>query len=785
MKKWRMTGLFLPALAVLVTAFAGCESPKTFAPDVEMTMGIPLLAENMVIGNEILKADSVRVNPKDSTQMQIYFAKDNLHLRNDGYIGQDRLDILQQERQTSSYEVGLIQVDDVPPEGSGEIMLTEVVPGLSSIPPGSGTVPFAGTTLPLRKDTASFRTFRSATFSDVSVVGLNRLRMSFANRSPFLMENVTIYLSTTGATNPDGTPVEDDLLIAPVVFPSVTAGDSLTSDPIALANVSVPGVFYTMFELDVATGNIPSDEIPDSYVRVVTDLTALEVTDAETQLPSQRFVKTREIGFASTDLDLYRVILADQGLSYVNVYEFNISNTLPTTVQVHYQLPNFLHIPKAPEGDVWSLVPDNTDNYSAGAISAGPDQTLQIRFLLDGARFESTTSFALDKLTITFEVDVQSSGDEFVQVNENDGVELESFISQLAIERVEGRVPDGKPIEVQIEPFEMNVEEASLPAGLSGLQATNIDVAMDIATAGFTATMYADLNMRVYNTETMQLAAFYEREISEDIGLSSVMSYRLTKDSTGAQNNSPLDIINATLDNMFGSGSSTIELEGLVSVTGTVTLIRDTSRIHIPEISVTSPMKFQVPPAMTFDAKSETDDGFNPGLSESVKNDFIPRTVRATLFGELTNYFPSGGTLVMFASPDPLFTRLRSEYPAENQDDLLTIPDVIPANVPYGDEFTATQVGAVFKLFTVELPIPTLLPNGTVDPDNPGVLDTPLQVVLDDELALFEYENLYLLPRIQLVQDGTTEIALGANDRLELSLMMFLTARTNVVEDTP
>ncbi len=785
MKQWHATGFASALLGVLLSALAGCESPNTFAPDLEMTMGIPLLAEEVQVGERILKADSVRVVPEDSSRMEIFFAQEDVQVRNDGYIGQDRLDIAPQDRQTSSYEVGLIEIGDVPPENSEPIYFEDVVPGLGSIPPGQTAIPFGGTDVPVSSEELAFDNFQSATFSDESTTGLNRLRLSVANRSPFMLQDVVVYISSTGATNPDGSPVQDDLLIDPVTFTSVAAGDSATSAPVALANLTIPGTIHMMYEMSIAAGTIPTAEIPGSYVRLTTDITALEVIEATAQLPQQDFERTREIEFTSAELDLHLVTLADLGLDYVNIYDFTLSNTLPVNVSIHYQLPNFLHIPKAPTGDVASLIPDNTDNYSRGTIFAAPNQTLNIKFLLDQARFESTTGFALDEISITFNVNIEGSGDQFVQIEQDNGIELISEISQLSIKRVEGAVPPAKPIEVEIEPFELSVDESGLPAGLSGLHATDMAVGMDIQTEGFTSTMYTDLKMRVFDYETMTQSAFYERELSVEIELGTEMRYRVTKDSLGAQSNSPIDIINATLDNMFDAGQSTINLEGFVRVTGVVTLIRDESRIQIPRMSIRAPMRFELPAAITFDAKSETDEAFNPGLSDEVRNDFIPRTQRATIFAEIENHFPSAGTLVMYASPDPYFTKLRQQYPADNQDDVSTIPDRIPATAQFSNEAASVAEGAVFELFTVELPEPTLLADGSVDPENPGITTDPVEVQLDDELALFGYDNIYLLPRIQLRYDSSPVIHLRPDDHLKLSLMMFLTAQTNEVEDTP
>jgi len=785
MKRSQATGFLTAALGIAVLALAGCESPNTFAPDVEMTMGIPLLDERIEIGERVLKADSVRLSPDDPTQMQIYFEQTNVEIRDDGYIGQDRLDVAPQDRQTSSYEVGLIEIDDIPPESSDPIYLTETFPALNNIPVGVDSVPFSGNVVPMRSQDLTFEKFETATFSDQAGPGLNRLRISFANRSPLHFSDVSIYLSSTGNTNTDGSPVMDDLLIDPVTFLAVAPAESLISDPEPLANITIPGTIYLMYEMTADAGNIPSDKIPGAYIRLVTDITGLEVTSAKAAVPPQDFSKTREIEFASTELDLYKVVLADMGVDYQNVYEFNLTNTLPTNVDIHYQLPNFLHIPKAPAGDVATLEPDNTDNYSSGTIHAAPNQTLQIKFLLDGATFESQTSFALDKVSITFTVNIRGSDGNYVQIDQNDGLELESFINQLAIARVEGRVPDDKPIEQPIAPFDMDIDEDRLPAGLSGLKVTNIAVEMDVNTQAFTSTFYTDMKMRVNEPVSGTQTAFYEREISEQLTLNKSVHYRLSKDSIGTQGNSPVDIINATLDNLFDSGESTINVEGSLTVTGEVTLVRDSSRVQIPDMTLLAGMQFEVPASITFDAKSETNNGYNPGLSDEVRNDFIPRTVKATMFAEIENHFPSGGTLVMFASPDPLFKKLRREYPAENQDDVLTMPDKIPGSVDYGDEVAAIRDSAVFKLFTISLPEPTLLPDGSVDPANPGRNTDPIEVLLDDELPVFEYENLYLLPRIQLRHDGPTVVQFRPSDHLKVSLMMFLTAQSNEVEDTP
>ena len=157
------------------------------------------------------------------------------------------------------------------------------------------------------------------------------------------------------------------------------------------------------------------------------------------------------------------------------------------------------------------------------------------------------------------------------------------------------------------------------------------------------------------------------------------------QDSLDAFGNSPVDIINAALNNLFANGQTKVEVSGNVNIRGEIILVRDSSRVDVKDVRVESPLKFTVP-QLTFDAKAETEEGFEIDIDESVRNDLVPRARSATLVADVENHFPMGAALVVFASPDPLFSSLRTLYPASAKTPVAQIPDTL--RIPQGGPVT-------------------------------------------------------------------------------------------------
>ena len=767
---------------VLLVALSGCDTPATLNPDIQMTISMPLMDERMAIGEEIAKADSIRLNPSDETQFQINMREENLELDSNGDVGTDRLNIDAQEPQTVSSKVGLIDVDDVPPETTPRVMFAELMPSLEALSaPYPPTLPVDAATAPKSIEEVNYDNFRYATFSDQTSTTLNKLRMSIANQSPFTLGPVTVYFSSTGDTSATGEVLNQ--VIPPVVFDTVAPYDSISATDVDLAATTVYGHMYIVTEVTNQAGTISPvpdgtgarSDIKESYLTITTDISALEVQSAEAKIPNQDFENDRVIDFDSPKLNLYNASLTDLGIPGINKLTLEIRNTLPVDVNLHYELPDFA-IPETPVQGASFVTPTTPGNYASAALDIPANQLTTIEFELDNAVMQKPGGGLIDELGINLHTSVIGTGDEFAVLVDTDSISVRAYVHTLAIERVDGRVPDGQPITVDIDSFELEIDEADMPEGLSGMQASDISVDMQIVTHNVAATVDAMLDMTVYEPGNQTPKANYTRNYNISIGDGTVIQYIATQDSQGVHGNFPTDIINATLDNLFSEQSARIVVGGQVTVTGDVTLVRNQSRMEIPYVSVTSPLKFIVPGGLTFDAYAAEEEAEDLNMDQSTKDDMIPRAEQATLFVEMENHFPIGGVLVLYASSDPYFTRLRTDYPADDRDDISTIPAMMPATADIANEAQSVQENAIFELFRVPLPEPTRLADGSVDHDNPGVNEQPIEISLDDEMQLFAYENLYLLPRVQLNQSGDQLIQLRPDDYLQVSAMMFLTA---------
>ena len=743
-------------LAVVAAwAIAGCEMPSTLSPSVEIATNLPLLEERVEIGEEI-DSSAADIRSTIDDKLQIHLVEEEIDLGGNGSVGSDRFTVDDQAAEVTGATVGLISVDDVPPETTPAVTIASVAPGLVGQFPAGSTIPFLpGTSLPTSVETVTFETIDSVTFSDAESPTLNRVVVSFANNTPLTMGPVSVYLSNNPDTTSGGDVIDP---YAQVVLDAVPSGQSQEAPPIILSGVTVASPTYVFTKAAFQSGtNVSADDLAAGSFATTVDISALEVVSAVAQIPKQTFAETRNVRFSNDRLDLIQVDLATSAAQDTNVFELTLRNDILTPIKVTYNLPDFT-IPK-------------------DSLSFGAGEERKVLFDLNGVTLANgdAPGEPVDNIEIALDVEIVGTGDSRVRIESTDSVNVVADVSALAIERVVGRVPPDKPIEIDISQFDIGIEQ-NTPAGVNAIHAVSFASSLTIATFSTVADANVDLVMEVAAAPGGGSGAEYNRVLRNRITDGSVIEFRTTEDSLGTDGvTSPLDVINAALDNVFETGAATIAVRGTVTIRGDVELVRNQSRIEARDMVVDTPLQFDVP-ALTFDAKSETADAFSISVGDGVRDDIIPKARSAALVAHVENHFPLGGALVMFVSPDPRLTRLRSEFPADDQDAVTAIPKALPAGIDITDVDNFVAQDGVYKLIEIVLPEPQRLADGSIDNDNPGI-STIVISLGEAELQLFTSPNLYLLPRIQLLQ-APGVVQLRADDHLNVSLWMQLNAET-------
>ncbi len=794
MKVSRTTcGLSL-AVAALVVVGLGCD-PKIIK-DVEFSTNLPLLSEEIELGDKIANADSIRRSPSDTTQLELYLVNADVTLSDGGRIGQDKLRVESQPTESYGAKVGAIRVDDVPPVAAAPVMLTDLIPDLpdflqAAVPSDKDinvTVP--GQVLPTNIETISFGDFTSATFSDVGGTDTNSIVISLNNASPFPIGPVDIYLSATGDTAANGDVLD---VVLQIPFTTIPANSTVASEPQSLGGATLPSPAYTLTKTTVPEATVRLGDLDNAHFIVTRDISALRISSGTATVQPQSFTSSETLPFTSTRLDLIDVTLAGITGPLANRYTLSFSNLLPTTVEVTYSLPDF-RIPNPPTASGGgSVVPVVANEYNSALITVSKSQALVVTIDLAGAKLANWSSpgSAMDNVQIGLNIDLLGSGGEHVTVSENDELSITTELAALEIQEVNGRVPVSQPpITVDIDPFDLELKEDALPSGLDGLEAHGVSLQLDMSAYNTRVTADADLLVTVRSPSGAPLVE-YNRTVSEQLDTVSTHTLILDQDSKDDEGDSPLDVINRSLENLFSVRETKIEVAGKVSITGDLRLVREGggisgSRISIDRWSIASPLRFTVP-ALTFDARNEDQDGFDIALTEGVRKDIMPKISTMTLKGEVENYFPLGGAIVLFLSSDPRFTALRDVYPADAKTNLTDIPPVIPEGVDITDSTQAMTSGAVWMLAApTSLPEPTpRKADGSVDPDHPGL--ATITVAPDaDAIRTLGHRKLYLLPRVQLQQPPGV-VSLRANDFLKVSLWMQIAGQTNdeEVEEVP
>lgn len=762
------------ATASLAVIGVGCDTPKTLSPSVQIATNLPLLDERIEIGEKIEDVSSIRTNPADSTQLQLHLEKDEISLGDNGEVGSDRMIVDAQPPGQSDVEVGYIEVEDVPPSTTAPVMLSMVNPAIGGLPDDSQTDTPAFTSPKRSDEYVVFDNIQRVTMSDFSSETINQLTVSVANETPLTMETVEIFLSNSSDT------LATQDIYAVIEITNVADYDSVSSDPVDLSGLTVLNPTHVFTRITFEAGSdISTNELKNGYFTITVDITELEVESAIAKIPPQSFSSTRYRSFENDRLELIRVDFASVAHPDSNKYVLTFENDILTDIIIQYAIPDF-YIPTKPvvtagSGDVEQGGTDPND-WSSGVIEVPAGGGVQIAYDLDGGvltNFDAPGQ-PVDDLQIDIDVHIIGTGDNQVEINASDAVKTTTGLSALALQRVEGRVPDGRPIDVAIEPFDFEIEQ-NTPAGLKAILPKHFLSILNLGADSLTVDVEITLVMQVVPPPGGGESAYYERLLYGQLRSDQIVPFVTTEDSIGSQGNAPLDIVQAMIQNIFDTGYGKIDVEGNVRLRGPVVLVRDESRIRGEDMLIEMPLAFEVP-ALTFDAKSEQSDAFDISFDEDIRDDMIPRVKGAALVANVKNHFPLGGRLVMFVSPDPRLTHLRNSFPAANEDVLSDIPDVLPGGLDIADIQQFEAANGVYALFRIDLPRPSRLADGSVDHDNPG--DSTVVVALGEaQMKLFSMESVYLLPRVQLYEAPGT-VQLRPDDYLDVSLWMQLKAET-------
>lgn len=771
-----MVGISSLITGMMALIVGGCDMPKTFAPSVEIATNIPLLSDQFKIGEKIADAESIRENPFEPNELQIHFERDEVNLGDGGAVGGERLNIDAQEPDLLTAEVGVVKVDDVAPSYTPETRLDALAPEFVGQFPSGVIVPLVpASNLPTSHEIITFDKFTSVTFSNSNKPTINNVVISFTNETPFTMGPVEIFLSNTGDTTATG---EVSDVYAHVLITEIPPSETVHSDPIRLDNTTIasPTHVITRTAFQAAT-NVLSDDIRNGHFLTAVDISALEVIEAVAQIPAQEFSKSQSRSLAHDDLQLIEVELAEVSHPDTNRFVMVLTNDIAIPVNILFDIPDFSSIPHRPmTTGTGQLIPEDPNDWSRARIELGAKETIHIDYNLDGAviRNSKTDRAPIRDLEVSLNVEILGTGDDFAYIKSTDAASVETSMSALAIQRVLGVVPVDNPIVSEINEFDYVVDEG-MPEGISGIQAHRIRTALNISTYGLRGSATIRLNMSIDQQNPGDQTSSYESLIYADIDHGTVVPFVLTEDSLDAFGNSPIELINAMISNVFNRGYGRMLVNGEVSFRDTVEIIRDVSRIEIGDMTVETPLMFDVP-TITFDTRSSDRDGFDLDLDEGVREDLIPRAKGMALIAHVRNHFPLGGRLTVYISPDPRFIELRNLYPASDQTPLNDIPITIPTDVDIGnlDEVVSRQ--AVHSLFTIELPEPQRLADGSADDENPG--ETTVLIMLSEpQIQLFTLENSYLLPRVQLTEEPGL-VKLEADDFIDIDLWAQLKATT-------
>ncbi len=775
MRKRAIAWGLLP-FAGMILLVGGCDMPSTFAPSVEIATNLPLLGERVEIGEKIADAESIRENPLVPNELQIHFEREEINLGDGGYVGGDRLTVDSQAPDVMTAEVGVIKVDDVSPSYTPETRLDVIASDfVNQFPPATVIPTVPGDNLPTSKEEITFDKFTSVTFSNSDDATLNNVVISFSNHTPLTMGPVEIFLSNSGDTTATGDVTD---YYAYTVIAAVAPGATESSDPIVLSNATVNSPTYVITRTAFQTGtNINSDEVRNGYFLTAVDISELEVVEAVAQIPAQEFNQSQSRSLTHSQLELIEVELAEASHPDTNRFQMAITNNIATPVNIRFDIPDFASIPYTPfTSGSGVLTPETPNDWSRASIALGANESIDIVYNLDGAIIKNSTvdRAPIGDLEIDLNVEILGTGNDFVHIQSTDAATVVTNMGALAIQRVTGLVPSSNPITSPISEFDFVVDE-SMPEGIAGIQARRIRAALDIVTHDIRGVATIRLVMTVDQPNLGDQTGYYEPVIHAVIEPGTVVPFVVTEDSLDAYSNSPLSLINAMISNVFNNGYGRMLINGEVAFEDTVVLVRDASRIEIRDMNIETPLMFDVP-VITFDARSSDQDGFDLDLGDGVREDMIPRAKGMALVAHVKNHFPLGGRLTLYISPDPRFLELRNAYPASAQTPLNQIPDVLPTdvNIENLDEVQYRQ--AVYSLFTIELPEPQRLADGSADDANPG--ETTVLITLSEpEIQLFSLENSYILPRIQLIEEPGL-VKLEADDYLEIDLWAQLKATT-------
>lgn len=414
-------------LFMLLMAFQSCKKDlnKIVGPTLNPTLSVPLLNTNLTLGN-LLEQDSNLIYNPDSS-IKIVYSDDSLFS-----IGVDEImEIPEQEEVVEHFDLGKVEIDNV--SINEIVVLYDMIQNIpshqrDSILAHDGTVDFFPATDPPSEPVLvtlpAFDNFSSVVLSEGYLV------LSITNNIRVPFQNINIVVEDI-INNKD---------IGTFIFPSI---DSMATikDSISLAGVEMSNSLRAKISDFTSPGsglmanpNPPPDSIPDPskfvLVEVHTDNLFVEVTTSNikassgvAKIPVQTgpiYDNDTTIGFdVPSGAELQHIKLSKVNLVYT------ITSTIQTTVDLKLMLPD-----ATIDGN-----PVNPRN-----ITITPSGTINDTWNLDGIEFDLTTDpqEPYNAVHIAYEVTSHSTGENLVEFDQDDYVEMNYSLDNIDFSFVDG-----------------------------------------------------------------------------------------------------------------------------------------------------------------------------------------------------------------------------------------------------------------------------------------------------------------------------------------------------------
>ena len=414
-------------LLMLLMAFQSCKKDlnKIVTPTLNPALSVPLLNTNLTLGHLLEQDSNLIFNPDSS--IKIVYSDDSLFS-----IGVDEIiEIPTQEEVVEHFDLGKIEIDNV--SINQKVVLYDMIQNIpssqrDSIIAHNKTVDFFPATdppsEPVLVELPEFDNFSNVVLAegDLVISITNNIRVPFQNIEIVIRD--TIYHKDIGT----------------LFFPSIDTM-AFKEGSIPLAGVEMSNKLVAKISKFTSPGsglmanpNPPPDSIPDPdkfvYVDVGEDNFYVEVTTKNikassglAKIPAQTepiYDNDTTIGFdVPSGAELQHITLSKVNLIY------EIASTIQTTVDLKLMLPD-----ATIDGN--PVTPRN--------ITITPSGIINDTWNLDGIEFNLTTDpqNPYNAVHIAYEVTSQSTGENLVEFDQDDYVEMTYSLDNIDFSFVDG-----------------------------------------------------------------------------------------------------------------------------------------------------------------------------------------------------------------------------------------------------------------------------------------------------------------------------------------------------------